>query len=323
MCTACCVNLDDFYFGRNLDLEYRFDEKVVITPRNFCFKFRKAKPIKSHFSFIGMACVVDDFPLYYDAVNEKGLCIAALSFPENAFYSHPICDKENLAPFEFIPYILSKCETVNDTEKLLKDINIIDTDFNKDFKNTPLHFIISDKKKSITVEPMKDGLKIYNNPVGVLTNNPPFPLQLFNLNNYMNLTNKTPKNRFSRHLSLKPYSRGMGGLGLPGDLSSMSRFVRATFTKFNSVFGETSEQKVNQFFHILESVYQQKGCACVGESYEFTLYSCCYNATKGIFYYKTYENTQINAVDMMKEDLNSKSLIIFKLREKTNIHKQN
>ena len=323
MCTACSFNMGDFYFGRNLDLEYRFNEKIVITPRNFRFKFRKTNSIKTHFAFIGVATVVDDFPLYYDGINEKGLCIAGLNFPDNAFYSNPICDKENLAPFEFIPYVLSKCETVSQAEKLLKEINIINTDFNKDLKNTPLHFIISDKKKSITVEPMKEGLKVYNNPVGVLTNNPPFPMQLFNLNNYMNITPKTPKNRFAKQITLKPYSRGMGGIGLPGDLSSMSRFVKATFTKLNSPAFETEEQNVNQFFHILESVFQQKGCAYVGEKYEFTLYSCCCNATKGIFYYKTYDNTQITAIDMKKEDLNAKALIIFKLREKTNIYKQN
>ncbi len=323
MCTAISYKANDFYFGRNLDLEYRFCEKVIITPRNYKFKFTKAKALKTHFAFIGIGVVADDFPLLYEGVNEKGLCVAGLSFAENAFYSHPICDKENLAPFEFIPFILSKCESVSQAEKLLKDINILDVDFNKDFKNTPLHWIISDSKKSITVEPMTDGLKVYNNPVGVLTNNPPFEIQLFNLNNFLSVTSGVPKNRFAKQLSLKPYSRGMGALGLPGDLSSMSRFVRACFTKLNSIKFETEEQNVNQFFHILESVFQTKGCVKVGEQFEFTVYSCCCNVSKGIFYYKTYFNTSICAVNMFNENLNSKKLISFEMKEETFIYSQN
>lgn len=111
---------------------------------------------------------------------------------------------------------------------------------------------------------MKDGLHIYDNPVGVLTNNPSFDYQLFNLNNYRVLSSETPKNNFSNQISLNAYSRGMGGIGLPGDLSSVSRFVKATFTKLNSVSGDSESESISQFFHILGSVEQQKGLCDVG-----------------------------------------------------------
>ncbi|EFS02558.1 choloylglycine hydrolase, partial [Listeria seeligeri FSL S4-171] len=121
-------------------------------------------------------------------------------------------------------------------------------------------------------------------------------------------------NNFSKDLDLDAYSRGMGGIGLPGDLSSMSRFVKATFTKLNSVSGNSESESIGQFFHILGSVEQQKGLCDVGEEkYEHTIYSSCCNMDKGIYYYKTYENSQITGVDMHQEDLESKELVVYPL----------
>ena len=192
--------------------------------------------------------------------------------------------------------------------------------FDENYSPTPLHWIISDKKESVTVEQTEEGLKGYDNPVGVLTNNPTFDFQLFNLNNYLSVSKLEPTNNFTDKLNLKPYSRGMGGMGLPGDLSSMSRFVRASFTKLNSEFGKTEEEIVSQFFHILYSVYQQKGCAKVGEDYEITNYSSCCNGDKGIYYYTTYNNSRINGIDMFKEDLSGKELITYELKKESEIN---
>lgn len=323
MCTALTYDNGDFYFGRNLDYEISYNEMVVITPRNYHFKFRNAKSCDNHFAMIGMATVADNYPLYFDATNEKGLSMAGLNFPDNACYKALSANKENIAPFEFIPYILSQCESVASAEKLLNNINIAKIQFSDSFPLAPLHWIISDKKKSITVEPVEDGLKIYDNPVGVLTNNPPFPFHLYNLNNYMGVSAGEPENLFSQKLSLNAYSRGMGGIGLPGDLSSASRFVRAVFTKFNSVSGNSETENINQFFHILGAVAQQRGCTKVGNKYEITLYSSCCNTDKGIYYYTTYENSAITAVDMNKENLDGDAPIIFRLKTDTIINMQN
>lgn len=168
---------------------------------------------------------------------------------------------------------------------------------------------------------MEDGLHVYDNPVGVLTNNPTFDYQLFNLNNYRSLSSVTPKNNFSNQIDLKIYSRGMGGMGLPGDLSSTSRFVRASFTKVNSVSGSSEEESISQFFHILGSVEQQKGLCDVGDKkYEYTIYSSCCNADKGIYYYRTYENSQITALNMFKEELDSDQIVKYPIIEKQQIN---
>lgn len=324
MCTAVTYLTKDFYFGRTLDIEYHFSEAVTITPRNFSFEFKKEDSINNHYALLGMATVTENFPLYYDATNEKGLSMAALSFPDNACYLEYKDNYINLAPFEFIPFILSNCQTVKEAMDYLCKINLVNIPFSQKLPLSPLHWLIADKNSAITIEPLKDGLKIFKNPIGVLTNNPPFDIQLFNLNNYMHLSRKNPKNSFSASLLLDAYSRGMGALGLPGDLSSPSRFVKAAFTKENSVSKDTESESISQFFHILGSVCQQRG-AVLTESgeYEITYYTSCINTDKGIYYYTTYENSQISAVDMHKENLDSSELISYPIITNQQIYLQN
>ena len=184
--------------------------------------------------------------------------------------------------------------------------------------------MISYKEESVVVESMADGLHIYDNPVGILTNNPPFDMQMFQLNNYMHLSPKEPMNQFSEKISLSRYSRGMGAMGLPGDLSSQSRFVRAAFIKMNSLSGNGERESVSQFFHILNGVDQQRGCCELSEGkYEITIYTSCCSASGGIYYYTTYDNHQITGVDMHKEDLDGESLVKYPLITGEQIRWQN
>ena len=322
MCTAATYKTKDFYFGRTLDYEFSYGDEIIITPRNFEFNFRMGKKMENHYAIIGMAHVAGDYPLYYDAINEKGLGIAGLNFVGNAYYNDCADGKDNIAQFELIPWILCQCETVKEVRELLK--NITNEPFSEKFPLAQLHWIIADKNEAIIVESMKDGLKVYDNPVGVLTNNPPFDKQMFELNKYMNLSSKSPQNNFSNKLNMEYYSRGMGGIGLPGDLSSQSRFVRVSFVKMNSVSGDDEKSSVSQFFHILNSVDQQRGCCDVGDGkYEITIYTSCCNASKGIYYYTTYNNHQITGVNMFKENLDGDKIIKYPVIEDGLVRWQN
>lgn len=324
MCTAATYQTKDFYFGRTLDYEFSYQETVTIIPRNFPLPFRHQETMKNHFAMIGMAYVVDNYPLYYDAVNEKGLAMAGLNFVGNAVYREPVADTVNIAQFELIPWILGQCENITQAKECLLHLNLTNTAFSDQLPPSQLHWIVSDKSGSITVESTLTGLHVYDNPVGVLTNNPTFPEQMFALNNYMHLSPRQPVNTFSAELPLKYYSRGMGALGLPGDLSSQSRFVRIAYVKMNSKSNDSESASVSQFFHILGSVDQQRGCCEVEpEKYEITIYTCCMNASKGIYYYTTYDNQQITAVDMNREDLSGKQLISYPLITQQQILYQN
>lgn len=324
MCTAVSYKTHDHYFGRNLDLEYYYDEAVTITPRNYPFQFRCAATLDNHYAMIGMATISDGYPLYYEATNEKGLSMAGLNFPEMAVYLPENVTMDNITPFEFIPWILGQCASVAEARDFLKRLNLVNIPFSQQYPLSPLHWIIADRDQSITVEPMADGLHIFDNPIGILTNNPPFDYHLYNLRNYLNVSIDPAVNRFSDHYDIKPYSNGMGGIGLPGDFSSASRFVKAAFVKLNSLAGDNEEDRVGQFFRILSSVAMPRGSVRMDENkYEITVYSCCCNTDKGIYYYTTYNHLNIIGVDMHREDLNSSSPIAYPLMKNQTFQIQN
>ena len=310
MCTA--VTFQNRYFGRNLDYDHSFGEEVVLTPREHLFVFPEGKVMRKHHAILGTALVQEGYPLYFDAMNEKGLAMAGLLFEGNAVYHAPVSGKDNIPSWAFIPWVLGQCETVAETEKLLQNLNLTDTPFSESLPPSPLHWMIADREQSIVVESMADGLHVYENPVGVLTNNPPFPFHLQNLNQYLNLTAEEPKNRFSENISLQPFSRGMGAMGLPGDWSSSSRFVRAAFVRMNAV----EDGGVSQFFHILGAVEQQRGCVYLGnDRYEMTIYSSCCDLKKGVYYWKDYENHDIQKWELTKENMNGNRLQRLQINE--------
>lgn len=324
MCTAATYRTDDFYMGRTLDYEFSYGEEITVMPRNFPLSFRHGGGTDRHYAIIGMAHVADGYPMFYDAVNEKGLGMAGLNFAASAHYSEPEDGKQNVAQFEFIPWVLSQFASLGQARSAIEKINLVGTTYDSRYPAAKMHWIIADKSGAITVEPTESGLKIYDNAPGVLTNEPPFDMQLFNLNNYMRLSPKQLENSFSDALNLGTYSRGMGGLGLPGDLSSMSRFVRAAFTKLNSLSGSDEAESVGQFFHILGSVEQVRGCCEVAQDkYEITIYTSCFNADKGVYYYTTYNNRRITAVDMHRENLDSDSLARYPMLDKEDVLRQN
>ncbi len=299
MCTAISFHTKDHYFGRNLDLEYSYNETVTITPRNFPLPFRHKDTLKTHHAIIGMAYIYDNYPLYYDATNEKGLSMAGLNFPKNADYKRYDPTKDNIAPFEFIPWILAQCASLSEARILLNTISLLQEDYCPELPLTPLHWIISDRTDSIVVESTEEGLNIYPNPLGILTNSPTFDQHMKNYNSFKKAI-------------------------LPGDLSSESRFLRAAFVKELSVCGSSETESVNQFFHLLGSVEYQKGrIRTVNDAPKFTIYSSCCNTDKGIYYYKTYNNTQICSIHMHHEDLNANHLVSYSLIKSPQIHLHN
>lgn len=317
MCTALiCNNL----FGRTLDLEHSYQEQVVIVPRHFPLVFRTQSAHSSHCAMIGMAHVEGDCPLFYDAVNENGLAIAALNFPLSAKYHPPKKGMYNIASFELIPWVLGQCSTVTQAQQLLERTNVLQTDFNSNLPSTPLHWLIADGAQSIVAEPVADGLRLYKNPVGVLTNEPPFPFQLSRLNDCLSLSASPAAKRFAPDLSLTPYSRGMDALGLPGDWSSQSRFVRCTFAAHNS----SSPCDVTQFFHLMSTVEVPRGCVRLDDGQEVTsVYTSCCDLNTGTYHYVTYGNRQISAIEMHRCDLDCSKLFCYPPSTGQSIYPQN
>lgn len=314
MCTAISFLAGDHYFGRNLDLEHHYDEAVVICPRRFPLPMRLVPALNEHFALIGIAHMEEGFPLYYDAANEHGLCMAGLNFPRHAVYHAPARDADNVTPFELIPWVLGQCASLSEARALLSRMSVVDISFSAALPNTPLHWMLADRTGSLVLESTASGLQVYENPAHAMTNSPPFPYHLQRLCDFMGLSREPAVNRFSDHLPLQAYSRGMGALGLPGDLSSVSRFVRAAFARGNAVCGDAEESRVNHFFRMLAFVAFPRGCVHLGEGqYEITVYSSCCNADKGIYYYTTYENSRVTAVELRRENLDGRQPAVYPL----------
>lgn len=318
MCTAASYFTEngDIFFGRTLDYEYSFGENIVFAPRNFAFSDALNC---GHYALLGTAHVEDGYPLYYDCVNEKGLAMAGLNFVGNAVYHDNLHGKINLPSYEFMPFLLGKCANLHEARELLAEINLTSKPFSAKLPPSQLHWIIADKSGTIVVESVREGLFVYDNPVGVLANNPPFPHQLANLANYVNLTAKEPQNSFIPQVEIPLFSRGMGAVGLPGDLSSMSRFVRAAFVLNNSRL-ENEKNAVSQFFHILGSVEQPRGCCELANGkFELTIYTSCIDCTRRIYSFTTYNNCEIRAVDMNKENLDGGEICVYSMGDEEKI----
>lgn len=332
MCTGLLfTNGNSHYFGRNLDLEIDYPVDVVITPRNHPLNFRHVDGMTSHNAIIGMGLVQNDYPLYFEGINDKGLGMAGLAFWTSACYFPAAEGKTNLASFEILQYLLAKCDTVEEVRKELETINITNDNFAPGMPASPLHWIIADKTgTTIVAEQTKaHGLMVYDDPYDVLTNEPEFPFHVNNLSYYCNISNHIENfdsTRFAPNFpNFVKMGAGMGSAGLPGGLDSISRFQRVAFTRLNTVMEENNElANISQYFHILYSVFQTRGSDQVkpGE-YEVTQYSCGGNLETGTWYYTTYSNQSITAVEMSKENLDSTEMISYPLKRELKIDYQN
>lgn len=327
MCTALNYqNGVHHLFGRNLDYEIDFPVSVVITPEKYHFDWRHGGSSASHYPMIGMAMVQNNYPLYFEAINNAGLGMAGLAFVADAKFFEPVEGKTNVGSFEIVPYVLTQCSTVEEAKALLANVNITNEPFSGATPPSPLHWMIGDSTGSIVVESCADGLHVYDNPFDVLTNCPTFPFQATNVSNYINLTGNIVDIRFAKDKKgLSMFSRGMGSFGLPGGVDSVSRFVRAAWVKSNSFCNKDDVLKnVAEYFHILSSVAQLNGeTEITPDEYEITQYTCCGDTSTGIFYYSTYYNPAVQAVDMTKEDLSGSSLVTIPVKKDPEIQLHN
>ena len=288
------------FFGRTLDVERSYGEGLVLTPR----ERTKIGEASNRYAILGMGILERGVPMYFDGMNEWGLAAAALNFPEYAVYRSPREDMSNIPPAHLITVILGLCRSVEEAEDMLRRVNITDEGAGG-HPTTPLHWIISDQRRSITVEPLSEGLKIYDNPYGILTNSPPFCYHTARLADFSQLKAGYPeKNLTDKALSL--YSRGMGAMGLPGDFSSSSRFVRALFVKENIrpvTDGQDSHlAQINSFFHVMNAVSVPYGCVLNREGEAFyTRYTCLFDLEELTCYLTTYNDPKPHSVRLTED----------------------
>ncbi|MBR3879494.1 MAG: choloylglycine hydrolase family protein [Clostridia bacterium] len=304
MCTAIFDNKFGGFFGRTLDLEYSLGQEVIKTEKGTPLSFMYEGEINARFSYIGMAHRArrevggEKIPLYFDGMNECGLAVAALNFFGFARYNDRAERCRNLASFEVVPYLLSSCGNVDCVRKLLSCANITADAFSESLPPTPLHFMVADRERSIVIEQTAKGLEIYDDPVGVMTNSPGFDYHMLRLADYSALSAKPPENTLCEWVDLPQYSRGLGGVGLPGDFSSSSRFIRAVFLKNHTLMpSEAFVQKGNEslaldrFLHIISGVSVPLGCIMTNKKMPVcTVYTSACDLDNLTYHYFSYSD---------------------------------
>ena len=329
MCTALTLASHDGFhlFGRNMDLEYNFNQSVITVPRNFPLKNRLTNKIgRTPLGIMGMGTVMDNHPMLADGFNELGLACAGLNFPKYAHYQET-SEKGayNMAPYDMILWLLSSFATVDEVRREVGNVCLVGERFAPDVPLPTLHWIVTDAKGDcIVIESTKDGISAYDNPVGVLSNSPEFPWHLTNLNQYAGLVSASPADTQWGTHNLSPDGQGGGLHGLPGDSYPASRFVRAAFMRNHAVGLETGAGALATFFHILNNLAMAPGTVHTAQGMaDITQYSSAMCLEERVYYYRTHNNFQINAVHMRDENLTAETLIVFPYSDTPAIHHQN
>lgn len=329
MCTGLALETKDglHLFGRNMDIEYSFNQSIIFIPRNFkCVNKSNKKELTTKYAVLGMGTIFDDYPTFADGMNEKGLGCAGLNFPVYVSYSkEDIEGKTNIPVYNFLLWVLANFSSVEEVKEALKNANIVDIPISENIPNTTLHWMISDiTGKSIVVEQTKEKLNVFDNNIGVLTNSPTFDWHVANLNQYVGLRyNQVPEFKLGDQ-SLTALGQGTGLVGLPGDFTPASRFIRVAFLRDAMIKNDKDSIDLIEFFHILNNVAMVRGSTrTVEEKSDLTQYTSCMCLEKGIYYYNTYENNQINAIDMNKENLDGNEINTYKYNKTLSINHVN
>lgn len=329
MCTGLSLVTKDnkHLFGRNLDVPATYGQAVHIVPRNYdWFNIVSDETYTSKYACIGMGIVVDRLPLLFDAVNEKGLAGAGLNFTHFAKFNEKAVDgKTNISGSTFLYWALSNFSNLDELKEALKQLIITNIPVKEGLPVAGLHWMFTDLSgKSIVIEYMEDGMHVYDNPVGALTNDPTFPWHLTNLCQYVTLDTKTPAPKQFGEYVAKPFGHGLNMCGIPGDASPAARFVRTVYFRDTVVEADDEVSGVSAFFQVLTGVTVIKGSEIdPNGDMNYTVYKSCMCQESGTYYYTDYKNRRISAVCLSKADLDGKEIISFEYQGKQDILFQN
>ena len=313
MCTGVRFsdNEGNMYFGRNLDWSFSYGETILVTPRGYQYDYVYGTEGKNEpNAVIGVGVVMADRPMYFDCANEHGLAIAGLNFPGYASFAHePVEGTENVATFEFPLWVARNFDSVDEVEEALKNVTLV-SQVVPGQQESLLHWLIGDGTRSIVVEQMSDGMHVHHDDVDVLTNQPTFDFHMENLRNYMCVSNEMAEPTTWGKAELSAWGAGVSMHGIPGDVSSPSRFVRVAYTNTHYPQQNNESANVSRLFHTLVSVQMVEGMSKMGNGqFERTLFTSGYSGKTNTYYMNTYEDPAIRSFAMSDFDMDSSELI--------------
>lgn len=299
MCTAVRFTDDqgNMFFGRNLDWSFDYGQTVLRTPGDAAVPAafeRPDDPARGH-DVIGVGITALGVPLYFDCANDAGLAVAGLNFPQSARYAADSVDGSvNVAAYEFPYWVARNFGSVAEARAALTGVTVVAKAVSDKLPVANLHWIVADATGAIVVECMEDGLRVWEDDVDVLTNEPNFGWHRQNLRNYLTLTDADPAPASWGGAELRAFGSGEGLRGVPGDYSGPSRFVKVAFVNAHYPVQTGEKGNVTRLFRTLGSVAVPEGCARMADgSYEKTLYTSGFSAATRSYYYATYDDPQI------------------------------
>ncbi|MBE5961536.1 MAG: choloylglycine hydrolase family protein [Lachnospiraceae bacterium] len=315
MCTAITVQSMDGenFLGRTLDFSYDVQPGLYVIPKNY--KWCSSATMKKYVDCYSFLCIgqkkEDTFSLL-DGVNERGFAAAALYFEGYADYDLRAKDKKAIGCLDFLHYILGRCGSIADLKELLKNICIISQQDPITQTVHPLHWIATDRSgRSVVIEQTKAGLKMINNAIGVMTNNPDFCWHMTNLRNYSNLSVEQQPKAYWNDVTVAPLSTGSGSTPLPGGFTSPDRFVRTSFIKTHIQPSKSQAETIMTVFQILSCVSIPKGVVITAKgTFDYTKYTALMDTKTCEYYFKTHENDHIAKVSLW-DYYSSRKLPIF------------
>ncbi len=324
-CTGIRIKPKDgsVIYARTLEFAADLKSNLVFIPRDKSFvgTTESGEPgLHWHMKYATLGANGFDLPHIVDGLNEEGLAIGLFYFPSYAQYQsvEPEQIDRSLAPWELATYLLGNCSSVQQAIAAIKTIRVGAVAQEQLGFVPPCHYVIHDAQGNCAVlEPVGGELKIHDNPLGVMTNSPTFDWHVTNLTNYVNLsvTNVPPVELTDFRLT--GVGQGTGMLGLPGDFSPPSRFVRTVAFSQSAVPSESARDGVLQAFHILNQFDIPKGVSRGVEdgkqSVDFTLWTAASDLKNLRYHFRTFEDSRIRMVELRELDLDAKDVITFSM----------
>jgi choloylglycine hydrolase len=322
----------DVVFARTLEFAIDINSEVIMVPRGFARTGtapggRPGMRWTSRYATLGANG--EGLPYIFDGLNEKGLAVGTFYFPTTAGYQafSPANARRTLAPWEVGSWLLENFATVEEVRRNIANVLVADVIFPAWGFTPPVHYIVNDASgKSIVIEYIAGKLHVHDNPLGIMSNSPSFDWHMTNLRNYVNFSLTNPDPVKIGGVTLKPLGMGAGMLGLPGDFTPPSRFVRAAAFATSVDPGRTGDAAVLEAFHVLNNFDIPKGAAREDHKDEhgnvladYTVWTSANDLARKRFLFRTYDNSQIRSVELMKLDLNAKSIIRFSMKGKEQI----
>lgn len=263
-------------------------------------------------------------PILLDGLNEKGLATGTFYFPGSAGYM-PYTDAdagETIAQWEVGSYLLENFATVAEVKANIANITVASTVLKAWGFAPEAHYIVHDATgQSAVIEYVGGKLNVYDAPLGVITNSPAFDWHMTNLRNYLNFSiNNAPPVQLGQ-ITLTATGQGSGMLGMPGDFTPPSRFVRAVAFSQSVLPSKTGDDAVLEAFHILNQFDIPKGSARDREKdangnivADYTLWTAASDLKQMRYYFRTYENSQIRMLDLMKMAIDGPDIVTISMK---------